>query len=130
MIVAVPCQNEEVYSPFDKAKQFKFYEVIGRRVSDTMYIDTEEEGPYAAMRFLKQYSADVMLCTEIDEEALLILDDNGIMVYKGIEGSIDDAVYAFLYTNLVHEQNKVYAAPEHDHDHTCSCGHEHHDHEN
>jgi len=124
MVIAVPYENEKIYTPFDKAKQFKLYEVIGRRVTDTMIVDSEEDGPYAKTRFLKQFCVDVMLCESIEEEPLLILDDNGIMVYKVIKGDVDDVVYEFLIKNLIHAHNKNYSA-EHDHGHSHgNCGEE------
>ena len=46
MVVAVPYKDDKVFTPFDKAEQFKFYEVIGRRVTDTMIVDSEEKHPH------------------------------------------------------------------------------------
>jgi len=122
MVVAVPYENEKIFTPFDKAKQFKFYEVIGRRVTDTMIADSEEDGPYAKMRLLKQFCVDVMFCETIEEEPLLILDDNNIMVYNGAKGDADDAVYEFLTKNLIHTRNNTSSAEGHSHD--CSHCHE------
>jgi len=127
MVVAVPYKDDKVFTPFDKAEQFKFYEVIGRRITDTMIVDSAEMGPYAKMRFMKQFATDVMLCESIEEEPLLILDDNGIMVYRNVKGEIDDAVYEFLINNLMHVRSEESKSKiqEHHHDHGSSCGHDH-----
>ena len=123
MVIAVPYENEQVFTPFHKAKQFKFYEVVGRRITDTMIVDADETGPYGAMRFMKKFCTDVMLCESIEEEPLLILDDNGIMVYRNVKGAIDDAVYEFLINNLMHvRSDDCKNKEEHSCDHNCaSC---------
>jgi len=114
MIVAVPYKDEQVLKTFYGAPMFKMYEVIGRKITDTMIVEVDN---VSTVGFLKSYNVDVILCDEIDEDSVAAIDESGMMAYKGINGEIDTAVFTFLYENLIHDQNKVYSMPEHDHDH-------------
>ena len=121
MIVAVPYKDEQVLKTFRGASMFKMYEVIGRRITDTMIVEVDN---VSTVGFLKTFSVDVVLCDEIDDDSVAAIDESGMMAYRGLKGEIDSAVFDFLCDNLIHTNNKVYSMPEHDHDHCNGCDHD------
>ncbi len=87
MIIALPFENNNIFSPFEHAMSFKIYEI--------------ENGKIVTMRFIP--STDVqnlkihaILCSCIGDDIKAALTGKNISVHTGYSGNADMAVKTFL----------------------------------
>ena len=92
MKIALPFENNNIYTPYEQATSFKIYEI--------------ENGKIVTMRFVPMFSADVtafsdlkidvILCNSISKTVKQSICDVGIHVFDGYSGNADVAVRDFL----------------------------------
>jgi len=120
MIIAVTCENGEIFQHFGRTPQFKTYEVADDKVISSKTIDTNGTGHGALAGFLKSLGAEVLICGGIGGGAQAAMNEAGIRLFAGVEGDADEAVKAFLSGNLP----ETGEATCNHHDHKHNEGHE------
>lgn len=130
MKIAVAYENGQVFGHFGRTEQFKFYEVEGGKVVSTSVSGTNGNGHGALAGFLADSGVDALICGGIGGGARVALDEAGIALYGGVDGSADEAVMALLDGTLSYQTdaNCDHHAQEHGGEaHTCGehgCGHD------
>ena len=137
MKIAVTFENGEIFQHFGHCAQFKIYNVQDGKVVGAEVLDTNGSGHGALAGFLKNVGADTLICGGIGGGARTALDEAGIKLYGGCNGSADAAVEALLAGNLSYNPDVMCSHHDEHHGegHTCGdhgCGEHHcgeHEHE-
>lgn len=120
MKIAVTTQGNQVFQHFGQCKTFTVFTVENGTVKEKSAIDATENGHAALAGLLKGMGVDAVICGGIGDGAKRMLSAAGIRLISGIEGSIEEAVSAYLAGTL----SDMGGGCSHDHhgeDHTCSC---------
>lgn len=124
--IAVPYENQNIFQHFGHTEQFKLYDTKNKKIISTYIIDTNGSGHGALAELLIQYEVDILICGGIGGGARTALEDAGIGVFSGADGTSDEAVKAFLGNAL--EYDPDYVCTHHEgQNHSCSehrCGEE------
>lgn len=102
MKIAVPYENEMIFSHFGKSKAFKIYDIADFKVVSTQVIFTNSGGHSALSKFLKENMVNCVICGGIGEGAKNMLDNFGIEIYSGVSGLADVAVERMLNGTLIY----------------------------
>ena len=100
MKIAVTYENGEVFQHFGHTETFKVYEVKDGKVVSSKLIGSDGSGHEALAGLLKERAIDVLICGGIGGGAQAALEENGIELCAGAEGSADEAVEAYLRGEL------------------------------
>ena len=125
MKIAVAYDNGNVFQHFGKTEYFKVYETENNQVVSSEVISSNGEGHGALAGVLAAQSVNVLICGGLGGGAQTALDEAGIQVFSGAQGSCDEAVEAYLNGELVstgvncdHHDHE-----EHEEGHSCGgCG--------
>ena len=125
MKIAVAYDNGNVFQHFGKTEYFKVYETENNQVVSSEVISSNGEGHGALAGVLAAQSVNVLICGGLGGGAQTALDEAGIQVFSGVQGSCDEAVEAYLKGELVstgvncdHHDHE-----EHEEGHSCGgCG--------
>ena len=122
MKIAVTYEEGQVFQHFGHTEQFKVYEVQDGKVLGSQVRSAEGSGHGALAGLLKSWGVDALLCGGIGGGARMALQEAGIALYGGVQGSADAAVEALLTGKLEFDPN---AACSHHHEGGHTCGHHH-----
>lgn len=123
MRIAVTYENGQIFQHFGHTEQFKVYDVVDGKVTETMVVDTNGNGHGALAGFLFGSKVDVLICGGIGMGAQNALAEAGIKLYGGVSGDADAAVEAFLADNLAYNPNvQCNHHGDHHHEDGHSCG--------
>ena len=132
MRIAVTYNNDQVFQHFGHTSFFKIYDIENGRISNQQIIDTMGREHGSLTGFLKEVSADTLICGGIGGGAQRAIEAAGVELYTGIEGNADEAVKAYLAGSLQKNGgpscNHHHEEGHHHHEH-CHDGKEPHDHE-
>ncbi len=125
MKIAVTYADGQIFQHFGHTEALKLYEIEDNRVVNSEIISTEGSGHAAIADVLKNAGAQVLICGGIGGCAVSALDNYGIELYAGVQGSADEAVEVFLNGSLaqVKSANCSHHHGEHHHDGGHQCGH-------
>jgi len=101
MKIAVTYENGHVFQHFGHTEQFKVYDVQDGAVTGAQIIDSNGSGHGALAAVLAGQDIDVLICGGIGGGAQRALEERGIALCAGAEGSADEAVAAYLRGELV-----------------------------
>jgi len=107
-VIAVPTLDEhglegEVSGHFGPASHFTFIEMEGDQVVECRVMANPFAGshqPGQVPTFVKEQGATVMLAGGMGGRAIAMLEDFGIAVATGAEGTVKDALEAYLRGDL------------------------------
>ena len=125
MRIAVTYDNGEIFQHFGHTEQFKLYEVQDGKVVRSQVIDTLGSGHGALAGFLRLHEVTVLICGGIGGGARMALEQAGIKLYGGVQGSADAAVQAFIDGKLAYDPDVMCSHHDHGEGHTCGdhgCG--------
>lgn len=100
MKIAVTYENGNVFQHFGHTDEFKIYEVEDGRVEGMKIVAAEGNGHSALAGLLNDLKVDVLICGGIGAGAQSALEEHGIKLCAGAEGSADEAVEAYLRGEL------------------------------
>lgn len=100
MRVAVTYENGTIFQHFGHTEVFKLYDIENGAVQKEQIVSTEGQGHGALAGFLRQVSADVLICGGIGGGAQMAMQEAGIRLYAGISGDADEAVRRLLSGTL------------------------------
>ena len=124
MKIAVTYENGNVFQHFGRTEQFKVYEVEDGKVTASEVIGSDGIGHGALAGLLSDRKVDVLICGGLGGGARMALEEAGVEVISGAEGSTDEAVQAYLRGEL--ESAGVTCDHHHGEEHACGdhgCGH-------
>ena len=121
MRIAVTYNNDQVFQHFGHTSFFKIYDIENGRISNEQIIDTMGREHGSLTGFLKEVSADTLICGGIGGGAQRAMEAAGVELYTGIKGNADEAVKAYLAGTL--RKNGGPSCNHHDGE-----GHHHHEH--
>lgn len=117
MIIAVTYNNGNIFEHFGHSEYFKIFTVENNKIIKEEVLPTNGHGHGALGLFLKNHNVDTLICGGIGGGAQSILKTNGIKIYGGVNGAVDDAVKALLNNELKYNP-KVMCNHEHG-NHSC-----------
>ena len=101
MKVAIPYLNDQIHPQFGKCNAYQIITVINKLIQQKELIEVEEHGHVARLTRLKDLGVDTLICGKIGEKAVDTLDVLQITYYRGIQGSIDQAIALLIEGTLV-----------------------------
>ena len=134
MKIAATYENGLIGQHFGRTAQFKVYDVEDGKVIASTVLDTNGTGHGALAGFLKTADVRIIICGGIGMGARNALDEAGIEVIYGIEGSADEAIHSLLDGTIVFDPDKGcdhhgegHGCGHHEDDHGCEhgCDHDH-----
>lgn len=129
MKIAVTCENDQVFQHFGHTPEFAIFEIEEGMINAMRKEPTGESGHGALAGFLADRGVEVLLCGNIGAGAQQALAAAGIRLVGGVEGSVIEAVGAFLKGELVakhdfsckHHHEEGHDCGAHSHGHSCNC---------
>lgn len=124
MRIAVAFENGEVFQHFGHTSQFRLYDIENGKITGEQTVDTEGSGHGALAGFLKAAGVDALICGGIGMGARMALEEAGIKLHAGVEGSADEAAKALAEGTLSATDDATCDHHGHGEDHECAHGHE------
>lgn len=112
VLFALPYADGKVNEHFGKSKQFKLYEVTTGEILSTEIISIEGEGHSAVVNALKEKGVNIVLCSNIGQEAMNAISEAGMGVISGIDGDTDEVINRFFSDDEEFESEGA----------NCNCG--------
>lgn len=126
MRIAVTYDNGMIFQHFGRSEQFKLYDVENGAITNAQVVDTNGSGHGALAGFLKAAEADALICGGIGKGAQAALEEAGIKLYGGVQGSADEAAAALVNGTLAYDPDIHCDHHGHEHHHDGEdCGHKH-----
>ncbi len=122
MRIAVTYEQGNIGQHFGRTEQFKAYDVVDGKGTDSQIIDTSGTGHGALAGFLRVADVETLICGGIGMGARNALSEAGINLLPGVMGKADEAVESYLAGSLEYDPNTAC----HHHDHEHGEGHECH----
>lgn len=101
MKIAVTYDNGNVWQHFGHTETFKVYNVEDNKVVSSEILSADGNGHEALAQVLVDADVDVLICGGIGNGAMDALDYAGIEVCSGAQGNADEAVEAYLRSELL-----------------------------
>lgn len=100
MRIAVTYDKGQVFQHFGKTQEFKIYDIENGQVTSSEVIGTGTIGHEALAGLLAEKKVVAVICGGIGGGAQSALDAEGITIYPGVSGNVDEAVASFLRGEL------------------------------
>ena len=124
MKIAVTYENGEVFQHFGHCPQFKIFEVKGDSIVNEEIVDAGGSGHGALAAFLSELDVNAVICGGIGGGAQAALAQEGILVFGGVQGKVDDVMQDLMRDEL--DYNPAVHCDHHDahhgEDHVCGSG--------
>lgn len=115
MKFAVTYENGQVFQHFGQTREFKVFTVNGSEVtSEVVGAGIYSHGTLANL--LTQIGVETLICGGIGDGARNMLKSNGIDVFTGNSGNVDDVAKAFIEGKLVRSDRSTCKD-----NHDCHC---------
>ena len=124
MIIAVTCENNEVFQHFGHTPAFAVFTAEEKTVISEKLLECGESGHGALASLLSAEKVDVLICGNIGAGAIKALADADIKVIGGAAGNVREAAEKYLAGKLKVRLN-FHCMHHHDEDHDCAshnCG--------
>ncbi len=118
MKVAVTHENGEIFQHFGRTEEFMVYEVEDGNIVSAELVGSNGSGHGALAGLLGENGIDVLICGGIGGGAQAALEEQGIELYAGVSGPVDEAIDAYLAGALLPGG----ANCDHHHEEGHSCG--------
>ena len=122
MRIAVTYENGNVFQHFGHTETFKVYEVEDGKVISSEIIGSNGSGHGALAGLLSGKGIDVLICGGIGKGAQMALEEAGIDLFGGVQGSADEAAAAHAEGRLVYDPDVRCNHHDHEHHHGGECG--------
>ena len=120
MIVAVTCDNEQVFQHFGHTPGFAVFKFEEGKLVDEKRISSGNTGHGALAGLLALQSVDVLICGGIGGGAINALGNAGIQVIGGADGNVKEVAEAFVAGTL--QVRTDFHCNHHNHGEGHSCG--------
>ena len=122
MRIAVAYKDGQVFQHFGHTEKFKLYDVEDGKVKAEQIVDADGNGHGALAGFLKSADVDALICGGIGRGAQMALEEAGIKLYGGVQGSADAAAAALSAGTLDFDPEANCDHHDHEHHHGGECG--------
>ena len=95
MKIAIPCEAGMVYQHFGRAAAFKLYEIQDGKALSGRIVEANGCGHGALAGLLVRMEVNTLICGGIGAGARHALEDEGIEIYGGVTGDVDEVAEAF-----------------------------------
>ena len=126
MKLAVTYENGAIFQHFGHTETVKIYTVENGKVGASEVIGTEGHGHGALAAFLKEKGVAALICGGLGGGAIAGLQEAGISIYAGNQGSADEAAAKFAAGQLAANAEANCHHHGHGEEHSCgngSCSH-------
>ncbi|BDF77495.1 NifB/NifX family molybdenum-iron cluster-binding protein [Pyramidobacter piscolens] len=126
MKLAVTYENGAIFQHFGHTETVKIYTVENGKVGASEVIGTEGHGHGALAAFLKEKGVAALICGGLGGGAIAALQEAGISIYAGNQGSADEAAAKFAAGQLAANAEANCHHHGHGEEHSCgngSCSH-------
>lgn len=129
MKIAVTYENGEVFQHFGHTENFKVYTVEDGKILASEIISSNGTGHESLAGMLKNLGVETLICGGIGGGAKIALAQEGITVYPGTSGNVDDVIKSLLDGTI--NYNPDIQCSHHNHTHGegegHNCSHSRHD---
>ena len=122
MRIAVAYEDGKVFQHFGHTEKFKLYDVEDGKIKAEQTVDSDGNGHGALAGFLKAADVDALICGGIGKGAQMALEEEGIDLFGGVQGSADEAAAAYAEGRLVYDPDVRCDHHDHEHHHGGECG--------
>ena len=127
MIIAVTCENNEVFQHFGHTPAFAIYTAENNEITSEKILECGDSGHGALASLLAAENVNVLICGGIGGGAINALKEADIKVVGGASGNVRSAAENYLAGKLKVRLNFFCNHHQHEHGegHTCSdhgCG--------
>ncbi len=122
MKIAVTYDNGQVFGHFGRTQRFAIFEVEDGRIVSSAIRGTDGRGHGALAGVLTAEGVDALICGGIGMGARMALEEAGIALYPGAQGSCEEAVKALLAGNLSFDPDAECDHHGHEHGEGCEDG--------
>ena len=122
MRIAVAYEDGKVFQHFGHTEKFKLYDVEDGKIKAEQTVDSDGNGHGALAGFLKAADVDVLICGGIGKGAQMALEEAGIDLFGGVQGSADEAAVAYAAGKLIYAPDVRCEHHDHEHPHDGGCG--------
>lgn len=120
--IAVTYEDGMVGQHFGHTEEFKLYDVEEGKIVNDQIISTNGEGHGMLAGVLKEAQTDLLICGGIGAGARMALEEAGIGLIPGTQGTADEVVNAYLNDTLKYDPDET--CHHHDHEENHDCHHE------
>ena len=124
MRIAVTYENGLIGQHFGHTEQFKLYDVEEGKIKKEQIISSNGEGHGMLAGVLKEAQVDLLICGSIGMGARMALNEVGIDLIPGTQGTADEVVSAYLNGTLKYDPDET--CHHHDHEEGHECDENHH----
>ena len=121
MIIAVTCENNEVFQHFGHTPAFAIYTAENNEISSEKLLECGDSGHGALAALLADEKVDVLICGGIGGGAINALKEANIKVVGGASGDVRTAAENYLAGKLKVRLN-FFCNHHHDHGEGHTCG--------
>ena len=122
MRIAVAYEDGQVFQHFGHTEQFKLYDIEEGKIVNEQIVGSGGSGHGALAGLLKSADVDALICGGIGRGAQMALEEAGIKLFGGVQGSADAAVEALVGGSLAYDPEANCDHHGHDHHHSGECG--------
>ena len=121
MIIAVTCQDNEVFQHFGHTPAFAVFTAENNTITDEKILECGDSGHGALASLLAAEKVDVLICGGIGGGAINALKAANIKVIGGASGNVREAAEKYLTGSLKVRLN-FFCNHHHDHGEGHTCG--------
>lgn len=125
MIIAVTCENNEVFQHFGHTPAFALFTAENNLLTNEKILECGDSGHGALAALLAAENVDVVICGGIGGGAIAALNNANIKIIGGASGNVRTAAEEYLAGKLKVRLNFRCTHHSHDEGHTCGdhgCG--------
>ena len=121
MIIAVTCENNEVFQHFGHTPAFAIFTAENTTITGEKLLECGDSGHGALATLLAAENVDVVICGGIGAGAIAALKNTNIKVVGGASGNVREAAEKYLAGSLKVRLN-FFCNHHHDHGEGHTCG--------
>ena len=121
MIIAVTCQDNEVFQHFGHTPAFAIFTAENNAITSEKILECGDSGHGALASLLAAENVDVVICGGIGAGAIAALKSADIKVIGGASGNVREAAETYLAGSLKVRLN-FFCNHHHDHGEGHTCG--------
>ncbi|MCM8900246.1 NifB/NifX family molybdenum-iron cluster-binding protein [Caldicoprobacter algeriensis] len=100
MRYAISADQGYVSPHFGRCEKYVLIDIENRKVTTSRVIDNPGHSPGFIPRFLHDQGVNCILCGGIGKQAIQLLEEYGIDVITGVEGSVEEVIQKLLAGTL------------------------------
>lgn len=120
MKLAIATEENRVSSHFGRCENFTLCEIEGDKLLEKKLINTQGNQHASLPNFLNGLGVNVVISGGAGSGAMQSLNQKGIKIIAGVQGTIDDVIERYLKGQL-ESREVICNEHKHQHGHSCNC---------